>query len=82
MAPLGNGTPAEDDAEAGTAVVVDVAPLNGQARISSRRGGKQRAPPTDETDTTTMGEHLRTHFRDYFLGTGLRVLYMSGVGWM
>ena len=73
MAPLGNGNPAEDDADAGPAVVVDVTPLNGQGRISSRRGDRQRAPPTDETDTTTMGEHMRTHFRDYFLGTCLPV---------
>jgi len=74
--PLGNGAPpAEDaDAEAGPAVVVDVTPLNGAGgRISSRRG--KRAPPTDETDGTTMGEHLRTQFRDYFLG---RCLYWFG----
>ena len=70
--PLGNGSPAEDaDTEAGPAVVVEVEPLNGVNRISSRRG--KRAPPTDETDATTMGEHLRTQFRDYFLGTCMRV---------
>lgn len=82
MAPLGNGNPAEDDADAaGPAVVVDVTPLNGQGRISSRRGDRQRAPPTDETDTTTMGEHMRTHFRDYFLGT-CKCVCCVWVGWV
>lgn len=75
--PLGNGTPPED-AEAGPAVVVDVEPLNGVSRISSRR---KRSPPTDETDTSTVAEHLRTQFRDYFLGTCMPVNDERGL-WM
>ncbi|GAB5037369.1 sulfate transporter [Nannochloropsis oceanica] len=81
MASLGNGAAVEDDTEMGAAVVVDVGALDGGSRMcsdsqeASGRSGRStkasspsQAPSTDKAHATTMGEHLRTQFHDYFLG--------------
>jgi len=38
-------------------------------RHSTKASSPSQAPSTDKAHATTMGEHLRTQFHDYFLGT-------------